>query len=111
MRFLSFEKGKACQSFLFMLRGKLGLSKPEVKKIGFVWSFLVLFDLKNLKFTLLKCFLAYLGSSVKTTNVTKLVAKFSFPVAVSNFRGSSAGKDESFRLSHVLTTSAMRGID
>ena len=31
-RFLSFEKGKACQSTLIMLHGKIGLSKPEVKK-------------------------------------------------------------------------------
>ena len=34
LRFLSFEKGEACQSILIMLRGKIGLSKPEVKKIG-----------------------------------------------------------------------------
>ena len=32
LRFLSFEKGEACQSILIMLRGKIGLSKPEVKK-------------------------------------------------------------------------------
>ena len=57
----------------------------------------------------MKYFLAYLGASVKTTIVTKLVAKFSFPLAVSNFRGSLAGKDENFPLSHVLTTSARRG--
>ena len=42
LRFLSFEKVEACQSFLIMLRGKIGLSKPEVKKIGCVWSFLLL---------------------------------------------------------------------
>ena len=36
LRFLSFEKGKACQSTLIMLRGKIGLSKPEVKNIGCV---------------------------------------------------------------------------
>ena len=36
LRFLSFEKGEACQSILIMLRGKIGLSKPEVKKIGCV---------------------------------------------------------------------------
>ena len=36
LRFLSFEKGEACQSTLIMLRGKIGLSKPEVKKIGCV---------------------------------------------------------------------------
>ena len=35
-RFLSFEKGEACQSISIMLRGKIGLSKPEVKKIGCV---------------------------------------------------------------------------
>ena len=34
LRFLSFEKGEACQSILIMLCGKIGLSKPEVKKIG-----------------------------------------------------------------------------
>ena len=34
LQFLSFEKGKACQSILILLRGKIGLSKPEVKKIG-----------------------------------------------------------------------------
>ena len=27
LRFLSFEKGEACQSILIMLRGKIGLSK------------------------------------------------------------------------------------
>ena len=31
LRFLSFEKGEVCQSILIMLRGKIGLSKPEVK--------------------------------------------------------------------------------
>ena len=36
LRFLSFEKGETCQSILIMLRGKIGLSKPEVKKIGCV---------------------------------------------------------------------------
>ena len=36
LRFLSFEKGKACQSILIMLRGKIGFSKPEVKNIGCV---------------------------------------------------------------------------
>ena len=36
LRFLSFKKGEACQSILSMLRGKIGLSKPEVKKIGCV---------------------------------------------------------------------------
>ena len=34
LRFLSFEKGEACESILIMLREKIGLSKPEVKKIG-----------------------------------------------------------------------------
>ena len=35
LRFLSFEKSEACQSIaLIMLHGKVGLSKPEVKKIG-----------------------------------------------------------------------------
>ena len=29
LRFLSFEKGEACQSILIMLRGKIGLSKTE----------------------------------------------------------------------------------
>ena len=42
LRFLSFEKGEVCQSILIMLRGKIGLSKPEVKKIGCVWSFFYL---------------------------------------------------------------------
>ena len=32
LRFLSFEKREACESMLIMLRGKIGLSKPEVKK-------------------------------------------------------------------------------
>ena len=32
LRFLSFEKGEACQSILIVLHGKIGLSKPEVKK-------------------------------------------------------------------------------
>ena len=36
LRFLSFEKGEACQSILIMLRGKIGLSKPEAKNIGYV---------------------------------------------------------------------------
>ena len=36
LRFLSFEKGEARQSILIMLHGKTGLSKPEVKKIGWV---------------------------------------------------------------------------
>ena len=44
-----------------MLRGKIDLSKPEVVCEAF-------FYLKNLKFTCLEIFLAYLGSSVKTTN-------------------------------------------
>ena len=34
LRFLSFEKGETCQSILIMLREKIGLSKPEEKKIG-----------------------------------------------------------------------------
>ena len=34
LRFLSFEKGEACQSILIMFHGKIGLSKPAVKKIG-----------------------------------------------------------------------------
>ena len=46
LRFLSFEKGEACQSILIMLRGKIGLSKPEVKKIGWVLSFLFLEEFK-----------------------------------------------------------------
>ena len=46
LRFLSFEKGEACQSILIMLRGKIGLSKPEVKNIGCVWSFLLLEEFK-----------------------------------------------------------------
>ena len=36
LRFLSFEKGEACQSILIMYRGKIGLSRPEVKKVGSV---------------------------------------------------------------------------
>ena len=36
LQFLSFEIGEVCQSILIMLRGKIGLSKPEVKKIGCV---------------------------------------------------------------------------
>ena len=55
LQFLSFEKGEVCQSNLIMLRGKIGLSKPEVKKIACVWSF---FYLKNLKFTCLEIFLS-----------------------------------------------------
>ena len=46
LRFLSFEKGEACQSILIMLCGKIGLSKPEVKKIGCVWSFILLEEFK-----------------------------------------------------------------
>ena len=69
LRFLSFEKGEACQSILIMLRGKIGLSKPEVKKIGCVWSFLLLEEFKMYLTDVLKYFLAYLGSSVKTTIV------------------------------------------
>ena len=46
LRFLNFEKGEACQSILIMLRGKIGLCKPEVKKIGCVWSFLLLEEFK-----------------------------------------------------------------
>ena len=34
--FLSFENCEACQSILIMLHEKIGLSKPEEKKIGFV---------------------------------------------------------------------------
>ena len=44
--FLSFEKGEACQSILIVLRGEIGPSKPEVKKIGCVWSYLSLEELK-----------------------------------------------------------------
>ncbi|CAH3016147.1 unnamed protein product, partial [Porites evermanni] len=43
LRFLSFEKGEACQSILIMLRGKIGLSKPEVKKIDLVPNYLNLY--------------------------------------------------------------------
>ena len=32
LRFLIFEKGEACQSILIMLCGKIGLSKPEIKR-------------------------------------------------------------------------------
>ena len=46
LRFLSFEKSEACQSILIMFRGKIGLSKPEVKKIGCVLSFLLLEEFK-----------------------------------------------------------------
>ena len=46
LRFLSFEKGEACQSILIVLRGEIGPSKPEVKKIGCVWSYLSLEELK-----------------------------------------------------------------
>ena len=46
LRFLSFEKDEARQSILIMLRGKIGLCKPEVKKIGCVGSFLLLEDFK-----------------------------------------------------------------
>ena len=46
LRFLSFEKGVAYQSILIMLRGKIGLRKPEVKKIGCTWSFLSLEEFK-----------------------------------------------------------------
>ena len=47
---------------LNLLRGKITQSKKE----SLVCE--ALFYLKQLKFTLLKYFLAYLGSSVKTTN-------------------------------------------
>ena len=43
---LNFEKGEARQSILIMLHEKIGLCKPEVKKIGCVWSFLLLEDFK-----------------------------------------------------------------
>ena len=58
-----------------MLRGKISLSKPEVKKIGWCEA---LFYLKNLKFTCLETFLSLLilGSSVKTTNVLELGSSF-----------------------------------
>ena len=46
LQFLSFQKGEACQSILIMFCGKIGLSKPEVKKIGRVWSFLLLEEFK-----------------------------------------------------------------
>ena len=46
LRFLSFEKSEACQSILIMLRGKIGLSKPEVKNIGYAWSFFLLEEFK-----------------------------------------------------------------
>ena len=36
LRCLRFEKGEACQSILIILRGQLGLSKREVKRISFV---------------------------------------------------------------------------
>ena len=49
--FLSFEKGEACQSILIMLRGKIGLSKPEVVCEAF-------FYLKHLKFSCLEMFLS-----------------------------------------------------
>ena len=49
LRFLSFEKGEACQSVFVMLREKKGLSVPEVKSFFF---------LKNLKFTCLEIFLS-----------------------------------------------------
>ena len=44
--FFSFENGEACQSTLTMLHGKIGFSKPEVKKIGDVQSFLFLEEFK-----------------------------------------------------------------
>ena len=49
----------------------MALSQPEVKRIGCVWSFILLQVTKiylswNI---LLKYFLDYLGSSVKTTNI------------------------------------------
>ena len=62
LRFLSFEKGEACQSILIMLRGKIGLSKLSVK-LSFTWR------IKNL--LVLKYFLTYLGSSVKTTIISR----------------------------------------
>ena len=55
LRFLSFEKGEAKQSIIIMLRGQIGLSKPEVIKIGWVRSFLYL---RDLKFTCLEIFLS-----------------------------------------------------
>ena len=44
LQFLSFQKGEACQSILIMFCGKI--SKPEVKKIGRVSSFLLLEEFK-----------------------------------------------------------------
>ena len=50
LRFLSLEKGEACQSILIMLRGKIGSRKAEikaeVKKNGCVRSFLLLEEFK-----------------------------------------------------------------
>ena len=57
LRFLSFEKGEACQSILIILRGKLGLSKPEVKRKVVCEAF---FYFKNLQFTCLEIFLSLL---------------------------------------------------
>ena len=55
LRFLSFEKGEACQSiFILSRRGKIGLLK--VIKTGRVRSFF--FYLKNLKFSCLELFLS-----------------------------------------------------
>ena len=56
LRFLSFEKGKACQSILIMLHGKTGLSKPEIKKGKVVCE--AFFHWKNLKFICLEIFLS-----------------------------------------------------
>ena len=52
---------------------KISLSKPELKKIGCVWSFILLEEFKiylswNINL------LAYLGSSVKTTTVPPRIA-------------------------------------
>ena len=55
VRFLSIEKGEACQSILIMFRGKIGLSKPEEKRWVVCAAF---FYLKDLKFTCREIFLS-----------------------------------------------------
>ena len=52
-----------------MLRGKIGLSKPEVKNDRLCVKLSFTGRIYNL--LVFKCFLAYLGSSVKTTIVGK----------------------------------------
>ena len=57
-----------------MLHGKIVLSKPEVKKIGCMWSFLVLEEIKI--YLSWNISIAYLSYSVKTTIIASIFILF-----------------------------------